>query len=116
MQAIIQRNKDGKPTLSQERIEKPKPEDNQALVKLSHVAQNPTDVQSFDRNALGDGSVFGCDFAGTVEEVGKSVTRIKKGDNIAGLIWGGMLHSILSLCVEIGLLKMNIRGHSIRVW
>ena len=90
MQAIVQRNKDSKPILSKETISKPKPEDHQALVQLSHVAQNPTDVQSFDRNAMGDGSVFGCDFAGSVEEVGKSGTRVKKGDKIAGLIWGGM--------------------------
>lgn len=50
-------------------------------------------VQSFDRNAMGDGAVFGCDFAGTVEEVGKNVSRVKKGDEIAGLIWGGMCPS-----------------------
>ena len=97
MQAIIQRNKDGKPTLSKETIDKPTPEANQALVKVEFVAQNPTDVQSFDRNALGDGSVFRCDFAGTVERVGKSVTRIKEGDRVAGLIWGGTLHLLFCL-------------------
>lgn len=47
------------------------------------------EVQSFDRNAFGDGSVFGCDFSGTVEEVGADITRAKKGDVVAGLIWGG---------------------------
>ncbi|KAJ4294032.1 Zinc-binding oxidoreductase alcohol dehydrogenase [Kalmusia sp. IMI 367209] len=94
MLAVVQRNRDGKSSLSKESISRPTPEDNQVLVRLSHVAQNPTDVQSFDRNAMGDGSVFGCDFAGTVEDVGKNVTRVKKGDTIAGLIWGGEIKGL----------------------
>lgn len=46
-------------------------------------------VQSFDNNAFGDGAVLGCDFTGTVEEIGSSVTRLQKGDKVAGLVWGG---------------------------
>jgi NADPH:quinone reductase-like Zn-dependent oxidoreductase len=46
-------------------------------------------VQSLDGNAFGDGTVLGCDFVGTVEQVGQNTTRAKKGDTIAGLIWGG---------------------------
>jgi len=38
---------------------------------------------------MSDGAVFGCDFAGTVDVAGKSVSRLSKGDPIAGLIWGG---------------------------
>jgi NADPH:quinone reductase-like Zn-dependent oxidoreductase len=89
MEAIIQRNKDGKPTLVQETIDKPHPESHQALIAITHIAQNPTDVQSFDSNAMGDGSVFGCDFSGVVESIGDNVTRVEPGDKIAGLIWGG---------------------------
>ncbi|KAL1605107.1 Zinc-binding oxidoreductase alcohol dehydrogenase [Paraconiothyrium brasiliense] len=59
MQAVVQRNKDSEPILSKEAIPKPRFEDHQALVKLSHVAQNPTDVQTFDRNAFGDGEIKG---------------------------------------------------------
>lgn len=33
--------------------------------------------------------MLGCDFVGKVEEVGKNVSRYKKGDIIAALIWGG---------------------------
>ncbi|KAF1964489.1 hypothetical protein BU23DRAFT_585559 [Bimuria novae-zelandiae CBS 107.79] len=54
------------------------------------MAQNPTDIQSFDTNALGDGSVFGCDFAGVVEEVGEKVKIVETGDVMARLIWGGL--------------------------
>ena len=32
---------------------------------------------------------MGCDFVGTVELIGKNVSRYKKGDTIAALIWGG---------------------------
>jgi NADPH:quinone reductase-like Zn-dependent oxidoreductase len=89
VKALVQRNIQGKPAFAIEQVPKPQPEPHQLLVKISHVAQNPTDVQSFDRNAAGDGSVFGCDFVGTVEELGASATRAKKGDVIAGLIRGG---------------------------
>ena len=89
IEAIVQRNKDGKPTLIQETINKPTPESHQAVVKITHIAQNPTDVQSFDKDAMGDGSVFGCDFSGIVESIGDNVTRVEPGDKIAGLIWGG---------------------------
>jgi len=87
--ALVQRNVNGKPAFAKERVQKPQPEAHQLLVRISHVAQNPTDVQSFDRNAAGDGSVFGCDFVGTVESVGANATRSKKDDIIAGLIRGG---------------------------
>lgn len=45
---------------------------------------------AFDRKIFGEGHVLGCDFVGTVEELGANVTRFAKGDTIAGLIWGGM--------------------------
>ncbi|KAF4890770.1 Zinc-type alcohol dehydrogenase-like protein [Colletotrichum fructicola] len=51
-------------------------------------------IQSFDGNAFGDGAVLGCDFVGTVEETGDQVNKLKKGDTIAGLIWGGEIKGI----------------------
>lgn len=33
--------------------------------------------------------MLGCDFVGTVEQLGSKVKRLKEGDVIAGLIWGG---------------------------
>lgn len=42
--AVIVRVPDGQsPKLSKENIQIPSPESNQVLVKISHVAQNPTD-------------------------------------------------------------------------
>lgn len=76
-------------SLSKQSIPIPTPAAKQLLVKVSHVAQNPTDIQSFDGNVFGDDAVLGCDFVGTVEKVGSDVTRVKPGTTIAGLIWGG---------------------------
>ncbi|KAJ5753908.1 GroES-like protein [Penicillium nucicola] len=89
MTSIVVRVSDLSPRLSREDIPRPCPAEHQVLVKISHVAQNPTDVQSFDSNAFGDGVVLGCDFVGEVVDLGASVTRYAKGEVIAGLIWGG---------------------------
>ncbi|KAK0647552.1 Enoyl reductase [Lasiodiplodia hormozganensis] len=50
------------PQLALEKLPLPEPQTGQALVKIEFTAQNPTDVQSFDSNAFGDGAVLGCDF------------------------------------------------------
>ncbi|OJJ79071.1 zinc-binding alcohol dehydrogenase family protein [Aspergillus glaucus CBS 516.65] len=93
--AVVVRVPDGQsPKLSKEDIRIPSPESNQVLVKISHVAQNPTDVQAFDSNAFGDGAVLGCDFVGEVVELGNGVTRYVKGDVIAGLVWGGEIKGL----------------------
>jgi NADPH:quinone reductase-like Zn-dependent oxidoreductase len=107
MLAMVQENgESGSPTLSKKKVSKPKPASDQALVKVSYVAQNPTDsmaqlgevladtllttiVLTLDSNAFGEGTVLGCDFVGTVEDVGDKSTRVQEGDVIAGLIWGG---------------------------
>lgn len=93
--ALIQRVKDGdKPRLVREPVPIPQPGPHEVLVKVSHVGQNPTDVQSLDSNAFGDGTVLGCDFVGTVEKLGAEVSRAKEGDTIAGLIWGGEIKGL----------------------
>ena len=48
-------------------------------------------MQSFDSNVFGDGALLGCDFVGEVLELGSDVTRLAKGDVVAGLVWGGKL-------------------------
>ncbi|KAJ5632835.1 hypothetical protein N7490_009174 [Penicillium lividum] len=80
--------------LSKVTISVPTPGEHQVLVKISHVAQNPTDVQSLDANAFGDDAVLGCDFVGIVEKTGAKVNRIKTGTVIAGLIWGGEIKGL----------------------
>ncbi|KAH7082006.1 hypothetical protein BKA63DRAFT_224198 [Paraphoma chrysanthemicola] len=93
--AQVQRLGNGNaPQLVLESIAVPRPADDEVLVKISYVGQNPTDVQSFDSNAFGDGAILGCDFVGTVTETDKGVTRAAKGDVIAGLIWGGEIKGL----------------------
>ena len=41
--ALVQRNINGNPAFTKEQVPKPVPEAHQLLVKISHVAQNPTD-------------------------------------------------------------------------
>ncbi|KAI9661951.1 MAG: putative secondary metabolism biosynthetic enzyme [Bathelium mastoideum] len=67
----------------------PKLPDDCILVRTVAIALNPTDWMKI--NAKGkDGILVGCDYSGTVEEVGKAVTKpFKKGDRIAGLAHGG---------------------------
>ena len=92
--AVVCRPSGGTNHLSLEAVQLPPIESHQVLVRNKAVAQNPTDVKSFDTNALGDGAVLGCDFCGRVEKVGSDVTRIKVGDRIAGLIWGGEIKGL----------------------
>ncbi|KAI0457606.1 putative zinc-binding oxidoreductase ToxD [Xylaria acuta] len=67
----------------------PQLRDDYILVRTVTVALNPTDWTTLD--APGDnGTLVGCDYAGTVEEVGRAVTQnFKKGDRIAGFGHGG---------------------------
>ncbi|KAI3536983.1 hypothetical protein CSPX01_10480 [Colletotrichum filicis] len=92
MQALVTESSaggGGSPKMVRKQVPIPEPAPHQALVKVSHIAQNPTDVQSLDGNAFGDGAVLGCDFVGTVEAVGDKCSKLSKGDTVAGLIWGG---------------------------
>ena len=63
--------------------------DDYILVKTAAVALNPTDWKNIDNLGM-DGALSGCDYAGTVEEVGKGVSKQwKKGDRVAGFAHGG---------------------------
>ncbi|KAH7376847.1 putative alcohol dehydrogenase [Plectosphaerella cucumerina] len=80
--------------LKKESIPVPEPAEHQLLVRVQYTAQNPTDVQSLDRNAFGDDAVLGCDFVGIVEKTGPGVSRVKVGEQVAGLIWGGEIKGL----------------------
>jgi len=76
----------GKAELQQ--VDKPKLRDDYVLVKVKNVALNPTDWKHIDFLAT-PGATVGCDYSGTVEEVGSKVTKDwKKGDRIAGFVHG----------------------------
>ncbi len=68
-------------------LPKPKPGDNQVLVKVKAVAVNPIDTYIRSGAVAADlpqPFVVGCDLAGVVEAVGPEVTRYRKGDRVWG--------------------------------
>ncbi len=77
-----------------EDIPKPSPKDNEVLVRVHAASVNPLDwhemegtpylVRMDDGFGKPDDPRLGVDFAGTVEAVGKSVTRFKPGDEVFG--------------------------------
>jgi NADPH:quinone reductase-like Zn-dependent oxidoreductase len=85
---VVKTNGSAASTLERRFIPVPSPCEHQVLVRISHVAQNPTDgtvppdlstrprpsltppVQSLDTKAFDDGAVLGCDFVETIEQLG----------------------------------------------
>ncbi|KAH7408069.1 chaperonin 10-like protein [Cadophora sp. MPI-SDFR-AT-0126] len=66
----------------------PELRDDYIIVKTAAVALNPTDWKHIDFLAS-PGATVGCDYSGTVEQVGAAVTTgLKIGDRVMGLIHG----------------------------
>ena len=94
MKAIQQRCYGPPNVLTLEEIAKPVPADDEVLVRVRAAAVNPLDWHSVMGwpyimrigNGLGAPTdpKMGVDFAGTVESVGKQVTRFKPGDEVFG--------------------------------
>jgi NADPH:quinone reductase-like Zn-dependent oxidoreductase len=85
----------GVPNLKFQEIEKPTPAEDQLLVKVRAASVNPLDWHFIEgtpyiMRAMGVGmrkpkdTRLGVDFAGTVEAVGKNVTKFKPGDEVFG--------------------------------
>ena len=94
MKAIVYCNY-GVPNLKFQEIEKPTPADDQLLVKVRAASVNPLDWHFVEgtpyfMRLMGVGlrkpkdTRLGVDFAGTVEAVGKNVTKFKPGDEVFG--------------------------------
>ena len=83
---------DRRESLKLEEIEKPAVRDGRVLVRVHASSVNPVDLfplsgagrlmRRINRKAARD--VLGTDFAGTVESVGKDVTRFRPGDEVFG--------------------------------
>ncbi|MEO7208074.1 MAG: NAD(P)-dependent alcohol dehydrogenase [Steroidobacteraceae bacterium] len=94
MSAIVYRCYGGAEVLKLEQIAKPASADDRILVKVHAASVNPLDWHYMQgkpyvmRAAAGlgkpDSILMGADFAGTVESVGKNVTRFKPGDEVFG--------------------------------
>jgi len=94
MQAVVHRCYGTPDVVKIENLEKPTPGDYSVLVKVQAASVNPLDWHLlrgdpyFMRMGSGLGAPkdfrMGVDFAGTVEAVGKKVTRFKPGDAVFG--------------------------------
>ena len=94
MKAIVYRCYGSPDVLEFADVEKPAPADDEILVKVIAASVNPLDWHYMRGSPyimrLGSGigapkdSRLGVDFAGTVEAVGKNVTRFKPGDEVFG--------------------------------
>ena len=94
MKAIVYRCYGSPEVLKLEEIAKPAPADDRVLIKVHAASVNPLDWHYMRgepylvRAMAGMGAPksihMGVDFAGTVESVGKNVTRFKPGDEVFG--------------------------------
>jgi NADPH:quinone reductase-like Zn-dependent oxidoreductase len=87
MKAVVV--KDGKAVVVYDRP-KPQLQDGFVLIEVAAVALNPTDWKHLEFGLVEDGCLVGCDFAGTVVEVGKGVNKeLSPGDRVAAVAHGG---------------------------
>jgi NADPH:quinone reductase-like Zn-dependent oxidoreductase len=94
MKAVVACDYGGAEVLRQVDIDKPTPADDQVLVKVHAVSVNPLDWHLMRgtpyllRLASGgrkpNSGRTGVDYSGTVEGVGRSVTRVSVGDAVFG--------------------------------
>ncbi|QRV87248.1 Zinc-binding dehydrogenase [Ceratobasidium sp. AG-Ba] len=76
-------------TVKVEEIPMPSIAENEVLVKVHSIAQNPTDWKLLFIK-IAPGNIIGCDFSGIVVKVGSdAITRVKVGDTVAGFEHGG---------------------------
>ena len=94
MQAVVYRCYGSPQVMNLEQIPKPTPADDRVLVRVHAASVNPLDWHYVEgkpyimRGMAGFGAPddirLGVDFAGTVEAVGRNVTRFKPGDEVYG--------------------------------
>jgi NADPH:quinone reductase-like Zn-dependent oxidoreductase len=100
MKAIVHRCYGSPDVIRLEDIPKPTPKDDEALVRVHAASVNPLDWHYLEgtpymvRMDAGFGKPedprLGVDFSGTVEAVGKNVTRFKPGDEVFGGKFGAL--------------------------
>jgi NADPH:quinone reductase-like Zn-dependent oxidoreductase len=92
MKAIVHCEYGGPEVLKLAEVEKPRPTDNQVLVRVRAASVNPLDLtirglwllRPFSGMRKPKDTRVGVDYAGTVEAVGKKVTNFKPGDEVFG--------------------------------
>ncbi|MBU1633250.1 NAD(P)-dependent alcohol dehydrogenase, partial [bacterium] len=65
-------------------VEKPRPNDNEVLIKILAVSANAADYRSMRMGIIPKRRIFGADIAGRVESVGENIRQFKPGDEVIG--------------------------------
>jgi NADPH:quinone reductase-like Zn-dependent oxidoreductase len=117
MKAIIRREYGSPDVLKLEEIEKPVPNDNQILVRVRAASLNAADGH-FMRGPRMMRIVTGLrkprdirtgiDVSGTVEAVGKNITRFKAGDDVFGSAKGSLAEYALTVEKALSIKPANI--------
>ncbi len=84
MKAIVYNKKHSSNKLSHSDVEKPKPNDNEVLIKIVSVSVNATDYRSMKMGMIPKKRIFGAAVAGRVESVGNIIQQFKPGDEVLG--------------------------------
>lgn len=94
MKAVIYNKKGSPDKLIYCDIDKPIPADNQILIRIYAVSLNAADYRAMKIGIIPKKKIFGADIAGTIEAVGKDVSRFKPGDKVIGCLlhfgYGGL--------------------------
>ncbi|MEO8018743.1 MAG: NAD(P)-dependent alcohol dehydrogenase [Pseudomonadota bacterium] len=106
MHAIMHRCYGPPSLLTLERIAKPRPADDEVLIKIHAASVNPYEMHMATgkpyvmRLSTGFGAPervrLGHDFAGTIESVGAKVTRFKPGDDVFGFVGAALAEYAVS--------------------
>src|SRR6266446_2009538 len=113
MKAIVHCEYGSPDVLKFEDVEKPVPNDNQVLVRVHAASVNPLDLTIrgplLIRPILGmrkpKDTRLGVDYAGTVEAVGRNVTKFKPGDEVFGGKTGALAEYVCVLADRAVTLK-----------
>jgi len=84
MKAVVYSKKGMPDKLVYSDVEKPKPTDEQVLIKVMAASVNAADYRSMRMGSIPKKKIFGADIAGIVEVVGGNVKQFKQGDEVIG--------------------------------
>lgn len=84
MSAVVYDKKSLPDKLRYSKVEKPVPNDNEALIKILAVSVNAADYRSMNMGLIPKKKIFGADIAGRIESVGKNISQFKVGDEVIG--------------------------------
>jgi NADPH:quinone reductase-like Zn-dependent oxidoreductase len=84
MKAIVYNKKNSSDKLNYSDVEKPKPKDNEVLIKIVSASVNAADYRSMKMGMIPKKRIFGSAVAGRVESVGNNIRQFKHMDEVVG--------------------------------